>query len=383
MSVNNSAGPLFETSSLSTTSKTAAGRAADNQSAAAVDAQSKRPSSSRFKQQQLPAWQPILTAGTVLPVLFVIGVAFVPIGVILLTVSANVEQYVVDYTQCNSSDVPAKTCADQVAEDYKAGCKCRVVLEIQRPIAGPVFFYYGLTNYYQNHRRYVKSRDDNQLMGDRDASLADCAPFDRAADGKAIAPCGAIANSLFNDSFILKLEGSNEVPMLHTGIAWPSDKQLKFQNPSGELTGDAAFKDTARPLNWQNAVWQLDPANNNNNGYENERLIVWMRTAALPTFRKLWARLDQSDSSSQFAKGLPAGNYSIEVEYHYPVTGFGGTKRFILTNTSALGGKNSFLGAAYIAVGCVCLVLGVVLLFVHVRYGKRPSDTIITNLTPW
>ena len=28
----------------------------------------------------LPAWQPILTAGTVLPAFFVIGVAFVPIG---------------------------------------------------------------------------------------------------------------------------------------------------------------------------------------------------------------------------------------------------------------------------------------------------------------
>lgn len=28
-----------------------------------------------------------------------------------------------------------------------------------------VFMYYGLSNYYQNHRRYVKSRDDSQLNG--------------------------------------------------------------------------------------------------------------------------------------------------------------------------------------------------------------------------
>lgn len=26
--------------------------------------------------------------------------------------------------------------------------------------------YYGLSNFYQNHRRYVKSRDDSQLNGD-------------------------------------------------------------------------------------------------------------------------------------------------------------------------------------------------------------------------
>jgi hypothetical protein len=34
---------------------------------------SKRPKDSKFKQQALPAWQPILTAGTVLPTFFVIG----------------------------------------------------------------------------------------------------------------------------------------------------------------------------------------------------------------------------------------------------------------------------------------------------------------------
>lgn len=31
---------------------------------------------------------------------------------------------------------------------------------------GNVFMYYGLSNFYQNHRRYVKSRDDSQLNGD-------------------------------------------------------------------------------------------------------------------------------------------------------------------------------------------------------------------------
>ena len=30
---------------------------------------------------------------------------------------------------------------------------------------GNVFFYYGLENYFQNHRRYVKSRSDKQLLG--------------------------------------------------------------------------------------------------------------------------------------------------------------------------------------------------------------------------
>jgi len=44
----------------------------------------------KFKQQKLPAWQPIMTAGTVLPVLFAVGVAFIPLGVALLVTSNNV-----------------------------------------------------------------------------------------------------------------------------------------------------------------------------------------------------------------------------------------------------------------------------------------------------
>jgi len=60
--------------------------------------------------------------------------------------------------------------------------------------------YYGLTNYYQNHRRYVKSRDDEQLLGHLSQTpSSDCDPFAYDPESrKPIAPCGAIANSLFN-----------------------------------------------------------------------------------------------------------------------------------------------------------------------------------------
>ena len=47
----------------------------------------------KFKQQKLPAWQPILTAGTVLPLLFAIGVGFIPIGIAFLITANNVCTY--------------------------------------------------------------------------------------------------------------------------------------------------------------------------------------------------------------------------------------------------------------------------------------------------
>lgn len=65
--------------------------------------------------------------------------------------------------------------------------------------------YYGLSNYYQNHRRYVRSRDDNQIHGDTVSAStlnSDCEPYRTkyisSSDSRPIAPCGAIANSLFN-----------------------------------------------------------------------------------------------------------------------------------------------------------------------------------------
>ncbi|PZC83469.1 hypothetical protein B5X24_HaOG207452 [Helicoverpa armigera] len=55
---------------------------------------SRRPAESAFKQQRLPAWQPILTAGTVLPTFFVIGIAFIPVGIGLLYFSDEVLTFI-------------------------------------------------------------------------------------------------------------------------------------------------------------------------------------------------------------------------------------------------------------------------------------------------
>lgn len=47
------------------------------------------------------------------------------------------------------------------------GFYCPIMSPSVSPLQSNVFMYYGLSNFYQNHRRYVKSRDDSQLNGDR------------------------------------------------------------------------------------------------------------------------------------------------------------------------------------------------------------------------
>ena len=74
-----------------------------------------------------------------------------------------------------------------------------------------------------------------------------------------------------------------------------------------------AFKRYAKPDSWKKNIWELDPNNTDNNGFQNEDLIVWMRTAALPTFRKLYRRVNHGQAG--FTNGLPKGNYTLFVNY--------------------------------------------------------------------
>ena len=69
-----------------------------------------------------------------------------------------------------------------------------------------------------------------------------------------------------------------------------------------------------KPRDWHKNLWELDETNPENNGLQNEDLIVWMRTAALPNFRKLYRKVDHS-SNEQFKNGLPAGTYTLDIDY--------------------------------------------------------------------
>lgn len=320
---------------------------------------SRKPDNTAFKQQRLPAWQPILTAQSVLPAFFLTALIFIPIGVALLLASQSVLEYSVDYTIHDGCGQCA-TVRENVSRMMES-CKCNVTIAVEKNMSSEVYLYYGLSNFFQNHRRYVKSRDDNQLVGN-DVSggvSSDCAPYNvrqnSSADNKPIAPCGAIANSLFNDTFVLSLNGV-AISVLKTGIAWETDHDQKFNNPPPPDDLTKAFSSFAQPFFWQKRVEELDPDNISNNGFENEAFIVWMRTAAFPTFRKLYGRIP---------RGLTSGNYSFEIDYNYPVTSFDGKKRIILSTTSWVGGKNDFLGIAYLVVGSLCCVVGLSLCIVH------------------
>ena len=187
---------------------------------------------------------------------------------------------------------------------------CTIQFEIPNDIGPPVLLYYRLTNFYQNHRRYVKSLDTDQLKGkfitnDTIGSSA-CEPLKLAPNGKAYYPCGLIANSIFNDTIhsptAVNSAGGNAPQsyiMSNKSIAWASDGSLYEQT---KYTEDQVMP----PPNWElrypggyNATQPIP------NLSEYEEFQVWMRTAGLPTFSKLALRNDEA--------AMPAGFYEIRI----------------------------------------------------------------------
>nr|AAH56764.1 Transmembrane protein 30C [Danio rerio] len=338
---------------------------------------SRRPDNSAFKQQRLPAWSPSLTAQTVLPIFYILAVVCLLLGIWLLITVQNTHQLKVDYTDAGTCE----RCFELHANNTRTVCTCSVNFYVPRPFPGDVFFYYGLRNFHQNLRRYMDSRDDAQMVGRKKnlkAPSSYCAPFHYDANGVPIAPCGAVANSMFNDSFTLMYHQANgaevQVPLYRKGIAWYTDKNVKFRNPPTNNTFSLrqAFEGTTRPLYWQHSVYELDDTDSNNNGFINDDLIVWMREAAFPNFKKLYGVPNRAQEP--FTEGLPAGNYNISIDYNFPVEPFRGRKELVISMVTWFGGQNYFLPIAYLVTSGLILVTAVVLTTVFVKFGKNGKN---------
>ncbi|KAL5574321.1 hypothetical protein UlMin_023918 [Ulmus minor] len=323
-----------------------------SQSSAAAKKNSKKPKYSRFSQQELPACKPILTPGWAISTFIAIGIVFIPIGLASLFASERVVEIVDRYDEhC----VPAKYSKNYLAyiQNSKTNKTCTRRLIVPKQMKSPVFIYYQLDNFYQNHRRYVKSRSDKQLRSK--ASEYDtnkCKPED-SANGSPIVPCGLIAWSLFNDTYWFSVKNS-KLNVSKKDIAWKSDQGNKFGTnvypknfQSGGLIGGAKLNSSI-PLS------------------EQEDLIVWMRTAALPTFRKLYGKIEEDLEANDVV--------TVVIQNNYNTYSFGGKKKLVLSTTSWIGGKNDFLGVAFLTVGGLCLLLAISFILLYVVKPRPLGD---------
>ena len=247
-----------------------------------------------FKQQELKSWQPVLTPVAVIAVLLGVALVFMPIGIVLRDASEDVISYKKRYDNIAECEVTDDMNVTELPRN------CTINITIEDDMDGPIYFYYELHNYYQNHRRYLKSFNDDQLMGDGNNDVTDCEPL-KTHNSKKLVACGLVAGSFFLDRFNMYINGENlcgsnctnygknneedwseywqdwysEPNWAKDGIAWESDVDEKFgisaiDNSSQTQYGERQIK----------AGLRLPDT-------DDEDFIVWMRVAALPDFRKL------------------------------------------------------------------------------------------------
>ena len=278
---------------------------------------------SRFKQQRLPAWRPVPTITSIFLIFFLFGIIFNIFGIILLVYSKKIRTIEYDYTNCNLDENETNI--------------CYINETINKTINKPVYIYYQLDGFYQNSRRYVKSKNLDQLRGKSD-STEDCDHFetndkmellnDISINGKKLnmsdkaIPCGLIAKTFFNDTYNFSINNEN-ITVIETGISYDNDRKL-YKN------------------NYEDRQW-FDMTN--------EHFIVWMRPAGLPNPRKIWGKIDRDLKEGD--------NIIITIENNYPNDSFD-RKKIILSNVTNLGGNNTFLGTTYIVFGCLSILCSII-----------------------
>lgn len=361
----------------------------------------RRPPENSFSQQRLKAVNPVFTASTVIPMLILLGIIFVPIGGAMWLASHRIEDVMIDYSHCETNasrdhwsaipdefvqyrykNLPEVTTAQwkletddtQPFEDERNVCK--IQFQVPHRIKGPLYFFYRLEKFYQNHRRYAKSLSEDQIEG-KAASVSDikdtvglnCQPLSVDSEGKRIYPCGLIANSMFNDTFLSTLEAvngsSSNYVMTNEGIAWSGNKD-RYKKTKYHYT------DIVPPPNWYKSF---------PNGYNEtnvpdistwEEFQNWMYTSAFPDFGKLALRNDKD--------AMEEGIYEVTIGLHFPVLPYDGKKKIFISQRSAIGGKNYFMGWSWIAGGGVCLAMGLALLAVNFMKPRKSGDP---NLLSW
>ncbi|XP_050227894.1 ALA-interacting subunit 3-like [Mercurialis annua] len=314
---------------------------------------SKKPKYSRFSQQELPACKPILTPGWVITAFVAVGIIFIPIGLITLFASEHVVEIVDRY---DKDCIPSIFRNDslQFIRSSTTNKTCTRSLTVPKRMKSPVFIYYELDNFYQNHRRYVKSRSDKQLRSKAgEGDTESCQPEAFAPNNAPIVPCGLTAWSMFNDTYGFSLK-NKALDVSKKNIAWKSDQDYKFGSDvypknfqNGDLIGGAKLNSSI-PLS------------------EQVDLIVWMRTAALPSFRKLYGKIEMDLEANDVI--------TVTINNNYNTYSFGGKKKLVLSTTSWIGGKNDFLGKAYLSVGGICLFFAISFILVYVIKPRPLGD---------
>jgi hypothetical protein len=167
--------------------------------------------------------------------------------------------------------------------------------------------------------------------------------------------------------------------MKESNLVWPADKDVKFQMVDGfaskivtnvnetceevfgpgyegcevyfdTLTNETYYywypdNDSVQYIyeTFPNIISPLE-------GVENEHFMVWMRTAGLSSFRKLYGRIEENFNVGD--------SLTFEIICNFPVGYFGGSKTLVVTSLSETGTQNFAIGRSFFYSGVSAFIIG-------------------------
>lgn len=323
---------------------------------------SKRPHEDAFRQQRMQSYLSITIFQFSL-LIVLLGIIFIPVGLYMEKyVKNDVFESIIEYGTKGACSISSNN----------EGTVCDIKFTFTRDVNDPIYLYYQLNTFYQNHNRYFKSISYTQLKGDdllaSDVEL-DCSPLVYNAS-ILLNPCGLVANTFFNDIFTVT---NYNVSMQETGIALDIDRNHLFKQVTGfkqagpvpscnkqdwdcaryglpsdcKCYDDYLFwypnDDTVQYLyeSYPDIISPLE-------GVTNEHFMVWMRPASLPTFRKLYGII----RNTSFKRGD-----ALDVRI---VNNYLASKSLVVSTVGTWGGKNTFIGYSVYISGVLMLVVGLV-----------------------
>jgi len=280
---------------------------------------------SKFKQQKLPGWRPTPSMSNAILFFFSLGILSVAIGVTINFFSDEIVEKEINYNN-----------------------KTSVIFNVSKKMKKDIMVYYKVYNFYQNNRRFMNSRSEDQLKG-KNITLEDmkkrheCDPIitnkdlrinlteENLNENDLAYPCGLIARSfiLFNDSFSFGYVNGSEIPINETNIARRFDREnYKIEH------------NLYKP--WLNI--------------EDEHFLVWMRTSPFANFTKLYGRIPKDiEPNKNIIINITHGKYYNETEYEDSRI----NKSIIITTVNSFGGKNTDLAFSYLIFGGLCMIIGI------------------------
>lgn len=163
----------------------------------------------KFSQQRLSGTTIIFTAKWAMAVFIAFFAIFLALGVMLYEAASEIVTYDIQYGAPYTGNSPNKGWHGRAPW---LGQKSIVHFTIEEDMHGPIIVHFGLRNFYQNHRRYAKSRSWAQLNGEDPWDHYGCAPwsFDSNNPKNVNYPCGLIARSTPTDYYYALKKGPGE-----------------------------------------------------------------------------------------------------------------------------------------------------------------------------